>query len=180
MTDSIERFKRPLPLLFLASIICYANASIVINEIHYNPDVKTERAEFIELYNSSPTAVDLSGWRLEHGIGFVFARTQLGGNAYLLVAEDPATALSKYNASALGPWSGTLDNTGERIRLMNAAGGVEDEVTYGLGFPWPTVGDPPGYSIELINPDLDNDLGGNWLASTVGNAPSENSILIQA
>ena len=35
--------------------------SIVINEIHYNPDVKTEPAEFVELYNPSPIAVNLSG-----------------------------------------------------------------------------------------------------------------------
>ena len=29
----------------------HAAASIVINEIHYNPDLKTEHVEFIELFN---------------------------------------------------------------------------------------------------------------------------------
>ena len=32
-------------------------ASIVINEIHYNPDVKTEPVEFVELYNAGVTPV---------------------------------------------------------------------------------------------------------------------------
>jgi hypothetical protein len=180
MIEPMQRFQRLLLALFPTLIICSANAAIVINEIHYNPDVKTERAEFIELYNNSPTPVDLSGWKLEEGIEFTFpGGTQLGANAYLLIAEDPATLLGKYNASALGPWFGKLENDGERIRLVNAGGGVEDEVSYGLGFPWPTVGDPPGYSIELIHPDLDNDLGGSWRASIIGNTPSQNSTLIQ-
>jgi hypothetical protein len=37
-------------------------AQVVINEIHYDPDIKTEPVEFIELHNPSPTTVDLSGW----------------------------------------------------------------------------------------------------------------------
>ena len=52
--------------------------------------------------------------------------------------------------------------------MIDAAGEVIDEVDYQLGFPWPTVGAEPGYSIELIHPSLDNDLGGSWRTS-IGN-----------
>jgi hypothetical protein len=38
-----------------------ARSEVVINEIHYNPDVDTELVEFIELYNPGSAAVDLSG-----------------------------------------------------------------------------------------------------------------------
>jgi len=39
-----------------------ASAAIVINEIHYNPDVKTEPVEFVGLVNAGSDTVDMSGW----------------------------------------------------------------------------------------------------------------------
>jgi len=36
-------------------------ASVIINEIHYNPDIKTEHVEFIELYNPWSNAEPLPG-----------------------------------------------------------------------------------------------------------------------
>ncbi len=148
---------------------CGAQNSIVINEIHYNPDVKTEHVEFVELYNAGTNAVDLTGWAFTSGISFTFS----GGpvvqpNGYVVVAAEPAAVKAKYGADALGPWVGSLDNSGETVVLANAQGQVEDEVDYQLGFPWPTVGDPPGYSIELVNPGLDNSLGGSWRISEAG------------
>ncbi|YCM45453.1 lamin tail domain-containing protein [Verrucomicrobiaceae bacterium 227] len=147
---------------------------VVINEIHYDEDDKTIRAEFIELHNPGNTSVDLSGYSFTDGIDFVFpGGTVLAAGAYLVVAEDPATMLSHFGfSSSLGPFLNgtTLKNSGERIVLSDPLGNVVDEVDYGLGFPWPTVGDeigtsPASPSIELINPLLENDLAGNWRAS---------------
>ena len=39
-----------------------AGEAVIINEIHTNPDVKTELVEFVELYNPGAVDVDLSGW----------------------------------------------------------------------------------------------------------------------
>ena len=154
-------------------------AQVVINEIHANPDVKTEFVEFIELHNLGNAPVNLSGWQLAEAVEFTFPSvTTLPAGGFLVVAQNPAAVQAKFGAAALGPWTGQLANEGERILLRNAAGGVEDEVTYGLGFPWPTVGDPPGYSIELINPAFDNDLGGSWRASVAGNPSVETRTLI--
>ena len=36
--------------------------TIVINEIHYDENDKTLRAEFIELYNNGEESVDMSLW----------------------------------------------------------------------------------------------------------------------
>jgi hypothetical protein len=36
-------------LLLLVSSV---RAQVVINELHYDPDVKTERVEYVELYNA--------------------------------------------------------------------------------------------------------------------------------
>jgi hypothetical protein len=148
--------------------------SVVINEIHYDESDKTERAEFIELHNPGNSASDLSGYRFTSGIDFTFPSGSIippGG--YFVVAEDPSFAASKFSLTdPLGPFAnGTgLRNSGETITLSDPGGTVIDEVSYSLGFPWPTVGDelgspPSSPSIELLNPSLDNDLGGSWRAS---------------
>jgi P pilus assembly chaperone PapD len=40
-----------------------ARAAIIINELSYD-DTGTDQAEFVELYNSGPNPVDISGWTL--------------------------------------------------------------------------------------------------------------------
>ncbi len=142
---------------------CLLAADIVINEIHYDPPDKTEPAEYIELYNNSTADVDVSGWRFTDGVQFeIPVGTSIGAGGYLVVSQDPATVQQRFGVASVGPWDGQLKNSGEQIRLLNEMGDIVDEVDYQRGFPWPTVGDEPGHSIELIHPDLENDLGGNW------------------
>lgn len=151
---------------------------VVINEIHYNPDVKTEQVEFVELHNISGQTVNLSGWYFYRGIDFTFppgASIPAGG--YIVVCESsnpfdansPSNAdfVAKYGFTPLGVFAGKLDNDGENVELRNAGGDEVDQVEYQLGFPWPTVGDErtapgTGASMQLINLGLDNDLGGSW------------------
>ncbi|OHB68933.1 MAG: hypothetical protein A2V70_09625, partial [Planctomycetes bacterium RBG_13_63_9] len=152
---------------------------IVINEIHYDPDVKTEPVEFVELYNPTATGIDLSGWQFTDGIEYTLPPdTIIPGNGYVVVAENPAAVAAKFGVVALGPFTGSLANEGEDLVLVNAAGLKRDHVDYSLGFPWPTVGDPPGHSIELVNPLRQNDLGGNWRSSIGSPTPgARNSAL---
>ncbi|MBN1846878.1 MAG: lamin tail domain-containing protein, partial [Sedimentisphaerales bacterium] len=154
---------------------------VVINEIHSNPDVATELVEFIELYNPGPDPVDISGWYFGDGVTYSFpAHTMIPPDEYIVVTEDPTPAVNpvtveaKYGVPAdkvFGPFTGNLRNEGERIVLCNASGREIDQVEYQLGFPWPTVGDAvpddglhtgTGHSLQLLNPNLDNDLAGSW------------------
>ncbi|MCJ7729939.1 MAG: lamin tail domain-containing protein, partial [Sedimentisphaerales bacterium] len=156
----------------------WRRAGVVINEIHYNPDLAYELVEFIELYNPSDKAVDLSGWYFT-GVTYTFPPgAQIAAKGYVVVTEDPTpayvdvTVSGKYGTNpsiVYGPFTGNLDNEGEQIELKNADGVEIDQVDYQLGFPWPTVGDAvpetspgTGHSIQLVNPSFDNDLGGNW------------------
>ncbi|MBN9691872.1 MAG: lamin tail domain-containing protein [Verrucomicrobia bacterium] len=140
-----------------------ARAQVVINEIHYDPADRTRQEEFIELHNVGPTPVELGGWRLEDGVEFTFpAGTSIPAGGFRVVAQNTAHFQAKYAQVPLGPWTGSLRNSGERIQLRNATGQVIDEVTFGAGFPWPTSARGEGPSLELLNPSLDNDLGGSW------------------
>jgi len=137
--------------------------NVVINEIHYNPDLNPVREEFIELYNPSNAPVNLSLWRLRDGVDFVFTNgTTIPAGGYLVVASDPATILSRYGKVARGPWTGNLSSDGERITLRDPADNIVDEVDYKTEFPWPVAANGNGPSMELLNPALDNDLGSSW------------------
>ena len=143
-------------------------STVVINEIHYDADDKTVPDEFIELHNTGDTDVDLDGWRIAGGIDYLFpAGTRLPARGFLVVAENPARLRVSFGVDALGPYSGVLSNDGETVELRDAAGRLIDEVDYGVGFPWPTAARGAGSSMELVNPGLDNDLGGSWRASGV-------------
>lgn len=144
-----------------------ARPDVVINEIHSSPLVKQERVEFVELHNTGPGEADVGGWRLTGGVDFTIpAGTRIPANAYLVLAQDPAVLGARLGVpGALGPWAGRLAGEGETLTLTDPAGVERDRVGYGLGFPWPTVGEDPGNSLELIHPALDNDLGGHWRPS---------------
>ncbi|MFT5522487.1 MAG: VCBS repeat-containing protein [Pirellulaceae bacterium] len=142
---------------------------IVINEIHYEPFDNSQRAEFVELYHAGILPVNLGDWSFTAGINFTFpANTMLNAGEYLVIAEDPTTLQAAYGITALGPFTGSLANVGERIDLQNDTGDRVDRVEYGVGFPWPLDPSGAGNSMELLNPNLDNNLSGSWRAGNGG------------
>ncbi|MEM7385001.1 MAG: lamin tail domain-containing protein, partial [Verrucomicrobiota bacterium] len=168
-------------LLSLSAI----QAQVVINEIYYDPEPKTDRTEFIELHNAGATAVELSGWRFSDGIDFTFPPdTELEAGGYLILTEDLSTYNRKFGSIFVGglpafaEWaSGRLSNDGERVRLENPNGEIVDEVDYKVGFPWPVgPNDNLGLSMELLHPGLDNDLGGSWRSSEKPTPGRTNSV----
>lgn len=147
--------------LVIGGVVGAASDEVVINEIHYQPDDELG-SEFIEIYNNGANPVALGGWQLADAVTFTFPQQDLAAGAYLVVAADPAALLAEYGVAALGPWAGKLSNAGERIVLLDELGAEVDRVDYGTSFPWPTAAGGGGQSMELINPALDNDLGGSW------------------
>jgi hypothetical protein len=162
---------RSLPVLAVVSPVLAALSpllaqSVVINEIHYDPINNARPSEFIELHNPGTQPVDVSGWQFTDAIDYQFpAGTVVAPGGFSVVTRDLAALLADFKTTALGPWTGALSNSGERVRLRDAGGTVVDEVEYGAGFPWPTHAAGGGSSIELINPGLDNTLGGSWRSS---------------
>ncbi len=161
-----------------ADFAAQAEPAVVINELHINPDVKTELVEFVELYNPGTSELDLSGWQFTQGILYTFpAGAKIAAGGYIIVAQDLSQIDAKWDSGRFGiqgnlifgPYTGKLNNDGDHIVLCDAHGQAVDEVEYQNGFPWPTVGDAmpadqpgAGYSMQLMNPLFDNDLGGSW------------------
>lgn len=153
-------------LFFALAALGSLQAEIVINEIHYNSDPNTAKDEFIELYNTGASEVDLSGWFFQEGVNFTFpGGTVIGAGGYLVVSQSPSALSARYGASSVGPFEGGLSGSGETIELRQANGLIADTVTYRDTFPWPVGAGGTGSSMELMNPSLDNDLGASWRSS---------------
>ena len=139
---------------------------IVINEIFYHPPEGRD-GEFMELYNRGTAALDLSGFRFTQGVDFTFAAgTTIAPDGYLVVAQDPTLIRELYGLrQVLGPWEGSLANRGENVRLVDAVDNLVDEVRYFDGDRWSIWADGRGSSLELIDPQHDNDFSSSWESS---------------
>jgi hypothetical protein len=88
----------------------------------YHPISENDDDEYIELYNRSGSAVNLSGWKLQDGVSFTFAsNTVIQANSYVVVAANRTNLLAKYSqlnaTNCFGNFSGKLANGSERIAL---------------------------------------------------------------
>lgn len=155
---------------------------LVINEIHYNP--APGDVEFVELKNITGAPVPLFNstnmWDLD-GVGFNFPSnvTIAANGLMLLVATNPAAFAAKYSVPAgvpiFGPYSGNLQDSGERLELRrpdNADSNgvpriVVDGVRYNDKAPWPPAADGSGLSLQRIVSSNYGDDPINWMAAAI-------------
>jgi hypothetical protein len=155
------------------SVVVQPQWHAVINEIMYRPTLAN--AEYIELHNNSAkTTMDLSGIRLTgSNLVFNFANgtTLLPGRFLLVVRSAAGFAAAYSNAGPVaGQYTGVLGTTGDTLRLIRPGATpdqdlVLDETTYSSAAPWPGAANGAGASLQLIDPQRDNDRAGNWSAS---------------
>ncbi|MGE5295692.1 MAG: lamin tail domain-containing protein [Solirubrobacterales bacterium] len=153
---------------------------VVINEIMYHHATRDERYEYVELYNKGASPVSLAGWAFTDGIDYTFSEgAAIPPGGYLVVAQDPNFLAAVYDnltlgANLVGPYQGGLDDRSERIRLSRPQSPDDpldqdmitvDEVTYFDGGRWPAWADGLGASLELRDPNSDNDTPGAWADS---------------
>ena len=140
-----------------------ATAQMVINEVRSRP----AGMEFLELYNSGTSAVDLSGWSFGPAIQFAFPQGSWAApGEYLVVARDPDMLRARGPTIPEGvrvfPWgSGELSAAGP-LRLLDASEGVQsavDEAVY--------AADLRGASVELLNSALPTNSARAWRGSVL-------------
>lgn len=172
--------KTILTLACFFTLLFAAQSQMVITEIMYNPpESGTDSLEYIEFYNNSNAAVNMENWTL-FGVVFTFPATTVPPGGYVLVAVKSSTMQNQFGVSALQWTSGGLNNGGETIRLLNAAGATVDEVTYSSASPWPPEANAGGASLVLCDPNSDNSLPGNWKAATSPTGITINNVAVFA
>lgn len=157
--------------------------AIVINEIMYNADKGQDTKDWIELYNTGTKAVNLRGWSIidedTTHTKFVFKEDyQIEPNEYIILTKEKLE-FEKYIVIANTKFGDLEFGLGgnDIIRLIDEKGVTHDSVNYDNDIPWPVGADGTGYTIELINPILDNNIGTNWKISQakLGTAGKNNS-----
>jgi hypothetical protein len=169
--------------------------NVIISEVHYAPvdpdgdrrQLAADDFEYIELYNRSDTAEDLSHWRLTGGVEWVFpSPTTIDAHQALLVVPfDPADdkVLSMFRflygvgpaVPLLGPYTGGLEDGGDVVGLERPDTPPAeqpsltpflfvDEVAYRAEAPWPDATAGQGSSITRVSAESFGRIPASWTA----------------
>jgi hypothetical protein len=161
------------------SKIMYAPTPPAASELAALPTVEAGDFEYIELHNIGATTLNLAGYRFTDGITFtVPSGVTLAAGARLIVAGNPAAFDLRYGAglNRVGPFTGALDNSGERLRIVDALGEEILDFTYSPA--WYPASDEGGYALcvgnDLATSYADWGLPEKWaLSGSVGGAPGQ-------
>lgn len=135
--------------------------------------------EYIELQNISSETLSLTGVTLADAVTFGFTSGSihsLAPGAKVLVAGNAAGFAFRFGGGlpVAGSYSGSLNNSGETLQLLDASGAVILRFTYDDETPWPASADGDGPALVLIDPasNPDPDTVTNWRpSSSVGGTP---------
>jgi len=146
---------------------------IVINEINYNSSDDFNPEDWVELYNSSESPINIGNWKFrDEANDHVFIipeNTILSANDFIVLCKDAVAFETLFPGvnNFIGDLGFGLGGGSDMVRLFDSNEILIDEVEYDDDDPWPVEADGGGYTLELIHPSLDNSLAENWLASMV-------------
>jgi len=122
-----------------------------ISESMYHP-AGDPNAEFVELTNMGTETLNLNLVALTSGVDFTFGSNELAPDDYLLVVRDRAAFEARYGQgyNIAGQYAGSLDNAGERIELLDAAG--QTIQSFRFQDDWYNVTDGLDFSLTAQDP----------------------------
>ena len=149
---------------------------LVFSEVMYHPKAADAAGEleFIEIHNADSIFEDMSGWQLKGGVQYTFPQGfRLPAGDVVVVASHPERLKSAHGiTNVVGPFTGSLGNSGDTVRLTDASGAIKLDLTYGNRAPWPVAADGTGHSLALRNPSYGESDARAWGQSeTVGGSP---------
>jgi len=130
-----------LPSIFISlCLFSFAEASVVINEIAWMGTTNSSTDEWVELRNTSATAVDLFGWSLRavDGSPLILLSGVISGNGYYLIERTDDSTVPGMAADLVVPFGNGLSNSGETLQLFDSADALMDSVVGGEG--WTLIG----------------------------------------
>ncbi|MFT4928975.1 MAG: serine protease [Phenylobacterium sp.] len=155
-----------LPLLCLSQ---FASADLLVSEVLYDAPNSDTTEEFVELYNPSCTAVNLSDYSLSDNAGTFNLSGTLNGGSYATIARNSTGFSNLFGQSAtLSGMSLALGNSGDRIVLKNNGSEI-DRVAW--------ENKDPGWNIYASNVSIarsvetDSDSVSDWAVQSSPGTP---------
>ena len=143
------------------------NMGLVINEIMQNPaTVADALGEWIEITNVSDESINLNGLILRDDDGeehMISETVYVAPDAFIVLGAEVDLALNG-GVNVDYEYSGfTLSNLWDEVILEHPSGVILDGVIYDNGETFP---DENGKSMMLINANMANNTGQNWIPAT--------------
>jgi signal peptidase I len=162
---------------------------VVINEVYY--DVKSPEKgiegnnEWVEVYNPTDGAIDISGWKIEDNQGSSYQRTipsssPIPSHGYAVITPDvltwnywsiPDGAIKIVLGNSIG---NGLSNDGDRVVLKTPGGTEVDAMSYGIdtyAFS-PACSDvATGHSLSRKPAGYDTNTATDWIDTYSGSTP---------
>ncbi len=144
---------------------------VKITELMYKPSGGSQY-EFVEIQNVGTVDVNIGSYSFD-GIEYLFPpNTIISAGQRMVVGSNSNIAQwqARYpSVVPIGYFNGSLDNSGERIALLDSKGRVIDAVNYLPNSGWPTAPSTNGNSLERTDPFGNSDDPTNWHASAASN-----------
>ncbi len=113
-------------------------AFVTVVDLDFNPTSANQAQEYVALTNSLPSAVDLSGWKLDGAVQFTFhPGTVMPSNSVLYVSPDVRSFRARTigprggrGLFVVGPFQGRLSARGETLVVRNGLDQIVHTYTY--------------------------------------------------
>ena len=138
--------------------------NIIINEIMQNPlAVGDSEGEWFEIYNNSDEEIDMDGFTIKDNdtdSHLITEETLIAPYSFAVLGRNADTTTNggislNYEYSSIN-----LANSADEILLIDPYGNTVDSIAYDDGSTFP---DPNGATMSLLELNLDNTIGGNWV-----------------
>jgi len=138
--------------------------NIIINEIMQNPlAVGDSEGEWFEIYNNSDEEIDMDGFTIKDNdidSHLITESTLIASYSFAVLGRNADTTTNggvilNYEYSGI-----SLANGADEIVLIDPYGNTVDSVAYDGGSTFP---DPNGATMALLDLNLDNTIGSNWV-----------------
>ncbi len=143
--------------------------AVVINELNWAGSSSSSADEWLELYNPSQSAVELSGWMIEQAASskrnlVLPEGSSVGPGGYFLIANFKPDSI-KTLLAIQADWvtsSLSLGNSDRKYQLINQFGQVIDSLDDGQGEPWAGLNGRIIRSMERVDPKTSGAESSNW------------------
>ena len=150
---------------------------LLINEINYAGLKNADAGDWVEIYNTSSSAVNLSGWRFrdnnDSNLYNFPMNTTINAGEFLVICNDTVKFKNIYPnvQNYIGSFKFGLSSSNDAVRLYLPNDTLYSQVYYTDTLPFPVGAKGTGYTIELKDSLKNIAVAASWILSCPDGTP---------